>query len=375
MKPAGSGQSPFGLLRVPVLMTSTSAQTGRDMVDPRSGAFADRLGGFLLERGILDKSAIVRATSAQAKTNERFDLVLTRLGLIPEGSIARVLADFLALDSVDTGQLPDRPVLENGVRPGFLKDNRILPIGFSGDALVVAVADPFNTDAIQSLSYLIDRPVEQRIAAPSDVEKAFDRLYQDTDAAKDDDRAARDLPTGGEAIEDDVRRLKDLASEAPVIRLVHDLIARAVETPASDIHIEPREDALRVRFRIDGMLHTVETLPPALRPAVTSRVKIMARLNIAERRLPQDGRIRSTVRGKDIDLRVSTMPTLYGESVALRVLDRSSTRHDFAALGFNAEVLSALRKALAEPNGIILVTGPTGSGKTTTLYTALRSLD
>ena len=348
---------------------------GRDMLDPRSESFADRLGIFLLERGILDKSAVSRAKSAQAKTNERFDLVLTRLGLIPEDRIARILAEFLSLGFVETGQLPDRPVLENGVRPSFLKDNRILPIGFNGDALIVAVADPFNTDAIQSLSYLIDRPVEQRIAAPSDVEKAFDRLYQNTDAAKDDDKAASEVPTGGEAIEGDLRRLKDLASEAPIIRLVHDVIARAVETSASDIHIEPREDSVRVRFRIDGMLHTVETLPPALRPAVTSRIKIMARLNIAERRLPQDGRIRSTVRGKDIDLRVSTMPTLYGESVVLRVLDRSSTQHDFAVLGFNAEVLSALRKALAEPNGIILVTGPTGSGKTTTLYTALGSLD
>jgi general secretion pathway protein E len=348
---------------------------GGDMLDPRSEAFADRLGTFLLERGLLDRSAVSRAKSAQAKTKERFDLVLTRLGLIQEAGIAKMLAEFLSLGFVESGDLPDRPVLENGVRPSFLKDNRILPIKFNGDALIVAVADPFNTDAIQSLSYLIDRPVEQRIAAPSDVEKAFDRLYQNTDFAKTDDGAARDLPTGGEAIEDDVRRLKDLASEAPVIRLVHDLIARAVETPASDIHIEPREDALRVRFRIDGMLHTVETLPPALRPAVTSRVKIMARLNIAERRLPQDGRIRSTVRGKDIDLRVSTMPTLYGESVVLRVLDRSSTQHDFSALGFNPEALAALRKALAEPNGIVLVTGPTGSGKTTTLYTALRSLD
>jgi general secretion pathway protein E len=347
---------------------------GRDMFDPRSEAFAERLGGFLLERGILDKPAVSRATSAQAKTNERFDLVLTRLGLVPEGTIARVLAEFLSLDFIDTEKLPDRPVLENGVRPSFLKDNRILPVGFNGDALIVAVADPFNADAIQSLSYLIDRPVERCIAAPSDVEKALDRLYQKDDSTKDEDKAPG-IPAAGEANEDDVRRLKDLASEAPVIRLVHDLIARAVEILASDIHIEPREDAVHVRFRIDGMLHTVETLPPALRPAVTSRIKIMARLNIAERRLPQDGRIRSTVRGKDIDLRVSTMPTLYGESVVLRVLDRSSTKHDFAVLGFSPEVLAPLRKALAEPNGIILVTGPTGSGKTTTLYTALTNLN
>jgi general secretion pathway protein E len=347
----------------------------QDTVDPRSETFADRLGTFLVERNILDRPAVSRARSAQAKTNERFDLVLTRLGLIPEGRVAEVLAEFLSLDFINIRDLPDLPLLADGVRPSFLKANRILPIGFNRDALVVAVADPFNSDAIQSLSYLVDRPVEQCMAAPADVEKTLDRLYREIEAAEDDDTAVPGLLAGGEAIEDDVRRLTDLASEAPVIRMVHDLIARAVEILASDIHIEPREDSVRVRFRIDGMLHTVETLPPALRAAVTSRVKIMARLNIAERRLPQDGRIRSTVRGKDIDLRVSTMPTLYGESVVLRVLDRSSTRHDFTALGFNAEVLTGLRKTLGEPNGIILVTGPTGSGKTTTLYTALGSLD
>jgi len=358
-----------------VIVTSGAPDLTCDALDPRSESFADGLGRFLLERSILDKSAISRARSAQAKTNERFDLVLTRLGLIPEAKVAKLLAEFLSLDFVDTGDLPERPVLDSGVRASFFKDHGILPIGFNGDALIVAVADPFNADPIRSLSYLIDRRVEQRIAAPSDVEKALNRLYQDADTAPDGEKAASGTLAGAEAIEDDVRRLKDLASEAPVIRLVHDLIARAVETLASDIHIEPRADSVHVRFRLDGILHTVERLPPALRPAVTSRIKIMARLNIAERRLPQDGRIRATVRGKDIDLRVSTIPTLYGESVVLRVLDRSSTQHDFEALGFNAEVLTALRKTLAEPNGIVLVTGPTGSGKTTTLYTALGSLD
>jgi len=346
-----------------------------DTLDPRSETFADRLGTFLLERGLLDKAAVLRARSARAKANERFDLVLARLGLIPEARIARILAEFLSLGFIETQDLPDRAVVDNALRPGFLKTNKILPIALNGDALIVAVADPFNTDAIHSLSYLIDRPIERRMSAPSDIEKALERLYQEADAERDDPKVLPGVLAGSEAIEDDVRRLKDLASEAPVIRLVHDLIARAVETLASDIHIEPRHDCVRVRFRIDGMLHTVETLPPALRPAVTSRVKIMARLNIAERRLPQDGRIRATVRGRDIDLRVSTMPTLYGESVVLRVLDRSSTRHDFTALGFNDESLLGLRKALAEPNGILLVTGPTGSGKTTTLYTALAGLD
>ena len=172
-----------------------------------------------------------------------------------------------------------------------------------------------------------------------------------------------------------MRRLEDMASEAPVIRLVHDLITRAVEAQASDIHIEPREDSVRVRYRIDGVLTTVETLPLSLRAAVTSRVKIMAHLNIAERRLPQDGRVKATVRGRPIDFRVSTMPTMLGESVVMRILDRSSVPLDFAPLGFRGAVLDGFMRLLAQPNGIILVTGPTGSGKTTTLYTALHLLN
>jgi len=156
---------------------------------------------------------------------------------------------------------------------------------------------------------------------------------------------------------------------------VHDLVTRAVEAQASDIHVEPREDSVRVRYRIDGVLTTVETLPLALRAAVTSRIKIMAHLNIAERRLPQDGRVKATVRGKPIDLRISTMPTMLGESVVLRILDRSSVQLDFAPLGFHGPALDRLVELLTQPNGIVLVTGPTGSGKTTTLYTALNLLN
>ena len=166
-----------------------------------------------------------------------------------------------------------------------------------------------------------------------------------------------------------------MASEAPVIRLVQDLIVRAVEMRASDIHVEPREDSVRVRFRVDGMLSTVETLPTALKAAVGSRIKIMARLNIAERRLPQDGRMKTNVRGREIDLRVSTMPTLWGESIVLRILDRSSVELDFPKLGFAGPSHETFLRLLEEPNGIILVTGPTGSGKTTTLYTALGLLN
>lgn len=348
------------------------AKMSPETVDPRSSSFADELGAFILDRGIIDRATLSRASAAQANTGERFDLVLTRLGIIPESRVAKLLSEFFSLRFIEGNQLPGEPIQQADLPPSFLKKHLILPLSMDDRELNVAVADPFDTDAIQCLSYLLERPVERSMADPSEIEQALEKLYPDTEAGAEDFSSSA---PGGDASAEDVRRLKDLASEAPVIRLVHDLIALAVERLASDIHIEPRIEGLRIRLRLDGMLHTIDTLPAGFRAAVTSRIKIMARLNIAERRLPQDGRIRATVRGKSIDLRVSTMPTLYGESVVLRVLDRSSTRHEFEALGFSPGVLTALQKCLGQPNGIILVSGPTGSGKTTTLYTALASLD
>ena len=206
---------------------------------------------------------------------------------------------------------------------------------------------------------------------PIELEAALDRLCPAEDATED--RAGDEA--GGDPLEEDAERLKDLASEAPVIRLVNQIIARAVETQASDIHIEPFEDALRVRYRYDGVLHEAESQPPRLAAAITSRIKIMARLDIAERRLPQDGRIRLAVRGQDVDFRVSTVASMYGETVVLRVLDRSAVVFDYARLGLSERVVARLSQALHLPNGIVLVTGPTGSGKTTTLYTGLLSLN
>ena len=181
--------------------------------------------------------------------------------------------------------------------------------------------------------------------------------------------------TGAEdASEFDLQRLRDIANEAPVIRRVNQIVADAIEARASDIHIEPSLEAVHVRYRIDGVLRTVETLPPGLKAAIASRIKIMSRLDIAERRLPQDGRIKLAVRGVDIDFRVSTIPTAHGESIVMRILDRSHVTLDFEALGFDPETIQSLRQTMCNPNGIVLVTGPTGSGKTTTLYTALKEL-
>jgi len=347
-----------------------SAAPGRG-VDPSDAELVERLAGFLSKRGVLDELALHRALRAQRQSGERFDLVLTRLGLVTEADLAGLLADFLGLPLLDPGQLPEVPLLADRLQLQFLKSNRIIPIADRGDTLLVAIADPFNTDPPAALSYLLGRPVDCGVMAAGDIERALERLYG-RGATIAVETAATEP---GQASEDDVRRLEDMASEAPVIRLVHELITRAVEAQASDIHIEPRDDSVRVRYRIDGVMSTVETLPLSVRAAVTSRIKIMANLNIAERRLPQDGRVRSTVRGKPIDLRVSTMPTMLGESVVLRILDRSSVQLDFAPLGFHGAALEAFIKLLAQPNGIILVTGPTGSGKTTTLYTALNLLN
>jgi general secretion pathway protein E len=340
--------------------------------DARSEAFVSALSAELARRNLIDDMAMKRAVRAQRQSGERFDLVLTRLGLLPEATLAEVLGDLLGLAYVTASDFPLAPVLAAELDPGFLKRNRVLPLHADAERLVVAVADPFNTSTIDALAFLVEKPVERVIALGRDIDIGIDRLYGANSPVPAIDAHA----AGGEsASDDDVRRLHDLAAEAPVIRLVQDIIVRAVEAHASDIHVEPREDSLSVRLRIDGMLHTIERLPVSLRSAVTSRIKIMARLDIAERRLPQDGRIKASVAGRAIDLRVSTMPTLHGESVVLRILDRSQVKLELATLGFGERFRSDVGRLITQPNGIILVTGPTGSGKTTTLYTALGMLN
>jgi general secretion pathway protein E len=354
------------------LMTDPGTAARAQDDDPHTEAFAGRLGAFLLKRGTIDALAVRRAQRAQKQSGERFDVVTTRLGLVPEAEMTRALAEFLSLPFLEAAHLPRAPLLKEQLRLPFLKTHRLLPILDDPDRVVVAMADPFDLEAVGAMAYLLGRPVERCLAPPADLERAIEKLYGGNGEAADGEGIAS---LAEEASDDDIRRLEDMASEAPIIRLVHQLIVRAVEARASDIHVEPREDCLRVLFRIDGILHTVEALPPAVRAPVTSRIKIMAHLNIAERRLPQDGRIRTTVRGKDIDLRVSTMPTLHGESVVLRILDRCSVVLEFPALGFEGPTYEAFARILDHPNGIVLVTGPTGSGKTTTLYAALNALN
>jgi general secretion pathway protein E len=236
------------------------------------------------------------------------------------------------------------------------------------------MVDPLNDYAADALRLVSGQELLPRVAVPGELEAAIDRLYGARAGAlgRLAEAAGED---GDEGLELDVERLKDLASEAPVIRLVNQMITRAVEQRASDVHIEPFEASLRVRYRIDGVLRDVEAPPNRFRAAIVSRVKIMAKLNIAERRLPQDGRIKLAIRGTPIDLRVSTIPTMHGEGVVLRVLDRTGVQLDFETLGLVGEGLETFLGILERPHGIVLVTGPTGSGKTTTLYTSLVRLN
>jgi general secretion pathway protein E len=342
-------------------------------MDPRSEPFVNALSDALLATRLADEAALARARRAQATTGARFDTVLSELGIVPERPLAEAIAGLIGLPLAALDQLPEAPLLADVLPPDFLARARLLPLALTDTTLTLAMADPFNDDAVNAIAYLTSRSVDRAVLTGSDFEIAYARLYDTSPRQARLDTDGGGTSDGADA--DDIERLKDIASEAPVIRFVGDMIARAVERRASDIHVEPLEDHVRVRFRKDGRLEQVDSLPRAMHAAVTSRIKIMARLNIAERRLPQDGRLKLAVRGRDIDFRVSTMPSLYGESVVLRVLDRSAISLDFPSLGFAPDVEAAFRALLAQPNGIILVTGPTGSGKTTTLYTALSVLN
>ena len=332
------------------------------------------IGALLVAEGKLEAAALKRAERAQAESGERLDRVLTRLGLVGERDMAAALARHLNIDLATAADYPDLPLLDGVLPVRFLKSSHVLPLKETEDSVTLAMADPLDHASAEAVALRTGRKVVTCAAVAVELEAALERLYSEGKSSIDQIAETLENPDG-ESTDADVQRLRDQASEAPVIRIVNLLISRAVEARASDIHIESSEARLRVRYRIDGVLRDVDAPPAALRAAVISRVKIMARLNIAEHRLPQDGRIKAVVRGKEIDLRVSTLPTLHGEGVVMRILDREGVVLDFDALGFDATTLRDYLTLLERPNGILLVTGPTGSGKTTSLYTSLTHLN
>ncbi|MBZ0104728.1 MAG: type II secretion system ATPase GspE [Sulfuricella denitrificans] len=334
-----------------------------------------RLGEILIERGKLDAAGLERALRLQQSDDgERIGAILVKAGIVAERDVMDSLSFQLGFSLVAATEYPELPVLEESVAVRFLKESKSLPVHEDAEQLVLAMADPLDEYVINAFRLVTHRKIVPRLAVPSELDVAFERLYGSGKSSMDQivgEVETREEEGGGE----DLQQLKDLASEAPIIRLVSLIISHALEARASDIHIEPFENRLIVRYRVDGVIHEVESPPRRFSAAVISRIKIMASLDIAERRLPQDGRIKLRIQGKEIDLRVSTVPTMHGESVVMRILDKSSTALDFATLGFDPDVLKIFMDVLMQPHGILLVTGPTGSGKTTTLYTALDKLN
>lgn len=333
------------------------------------------LGELLVAHQKLANADLQRARRVQEGTGESLDTLLLKLGLVSERDLAEALAAQLSLPLVRPADYPDTPVTNGIISPRFLKEARAIPLAEDEEqGLIVAMANPTDEYVLSALRLATGKTIQPQVGIPSELEVAFERLYGSGRSAMgqivDSIGLADDLTD-----EEQIQHLKDLASEAPVIRLVNLMVARAVDSRASDIHIEPFENRLKVRYRVDGVLREVESPPSRLSAAVISRIKIMAKLNIAERRLPQDGRIQLRAQGKEIDLRVSTVPTLWGESVVMRILDKASMVLNFEALGFSPHTLKRFLDVLMMPHGIIVVTGPTGSGKTTTLYTALLTLN
>jgi general secretion pathway protein E len=345
----------------------------KSAVDQAPGDIDQRLALLLVEKGRLKEADLVRARRLLEESGGSFATLLTRLGLASERDVAEASAELLDLPMLASRDCPEQPPAGVQVSMRFLKQYHVVPVGESEDEVALLVADPQDAYPIEAVRLATGKAVAVRIGLRSEIDDLIERYYGTGRSAMG--TIVENLGDERGGSEDDVEHLRDLASEAPVIRLVNLIIQRAVEQRASDIHIEPFENRLKVRYRVDGVLLEVEAPPSSSTAAVISRVKIMAKLNIAERRLPQDGRIMIRVQGKELDLRVSTVPTAHGESVVMRLLDRESVVFDFHRLGFTDEFLPQFIEVLERPHGILLVTGPTGSGKTTTLYTALSRIN
>lgn len=327
---------------------------------------------YLVAQNRIAAPSMARARQSAEQSDERLVCVLSKLGLIAEADLVSTLAQYYGCPIVRNEHFPQGAILEDAINPHYLRLHHILPLGVADDgSLALAMVDPGHEEALKAIGLLTGLTVKPHVAALSDMENALARLYRRFPRATN---MAADTSLHGLA-HHDAERLSDLVSDAPAIKYINSLIVAAVDRVASDIHIEPFENRLRIRLRVDGMLREYATEDLDLAESITARCKVMARMDVSQRRLPQDGRFNFAVKGHEVELRVSTSPTLYGESVVMRILDRDAIRLDFRALGFEKGTEDAFRRLLARPYGIVLVTGPTGSGKTTTLYTALTTLN
>jgi len=330
-------------------------------------------GQLLRERGLISEDDLKNALALQQERRDKLGRILIDLGYIAERDVLAVLSDQLKIP-IFSGEYPAVPIEADRLPFRFLRAFNTLPVHLEENVLTVVMADPLDLETQNTIRLRTGFSLQVFLAAEADIQIQLERLYGGEEE-NSNEKLIETLADFG-ADEENIEHLRDLASEAPVIRLVNLIISRAIECRASDIHIEPFERELRLRYRVDGVLQNMDPPPNPLRAAIISRIKLMAKLNIAERRLPQDGRIKLKVLGKEIDLRVSTLPTMYGESVVMRILDRSnSSLIDLRRLGFPDDLYDKICQMTSKPHGIFLVTGPTGSGKSTTLYSALKRIN
>ena len=333
----------------------------------RTSSFGD----LLVSQGLVSQEDLERAASVQKSGGKSLGRVLIEMGVMTEAGLVAGLARHLGLEYVDLAERQIDPIASAAIPESLCRRYGVLPIGFDpSGVLVVATSDPSNVLALDDVRSASGRQVRPVVATRTDVLAATDRMTRMSESVED----LGDQLTGDDDL-GELSMLQEIVDDAPIVRFVNTVINGAVQDRASDIHIEPTEDAVRVRYRVDGVLHEVTTQPRRAHAAIVSRLKIMAELDIAERRLPQDGRISLRSGGKAIDLRVSSLPTVYGEKIVMRILDKSSILLELSDLGFEAGNYERYERSFRKPYGMILVTGPTGSGKSTTLYATLNAIN
>lgn len=338
------------------------------------------LGDILIDLKLLTPEKLEIALKEQSALDkippQRIGEILVSLGFLSEDDMLRALSVQFGLKYIKFFEFPKSIPKASYPTVKFMKQYKFVPIGIEGDVLKIAVSNPLDEYMLDALQNFSDLSLDICISSEKDIMEAIEQYFGSNVHMTSIMEGMREEEVSEEIeLSEDVHHLRDMAFEAPIVKLVNMLITRAVESRTSDIHIEPFENNVKIRYRIDGALTDIESLPKRIQPAVISRVKIMSRMNIAERRLPQDGRIKLRVSGRDIDLRVSTIPTIYGESVVMRILDRGSVLIILDHLGFPESVQQKYEKLIKTPYGMILVTGPTGSGKTTTLYASLNKIN
>ena len=338
-----------------------------------------KIAEYLLEKGIINKEQLKQAIEEHKKPHRNIDEILVRCDFAKEEDIAQALSEQLGFTFIDLSSYQIRPTALELISADIARRLQVIPILKIGNSLTIAMADPLDLAVIDELRRLVNLSIEPVLSASSGINKAIAKYYggKETELTTPVTRVAKEGETVGtaELAEKELPKSIQKATQAPVIKLVNKLISDAVKLEASDIHLEPQENNFYCRYRVDGILQAPINLEWKLQSAVVSRIKIMANIDIAEKRLPQDGRIHLDVEDKKIDLRVATFPTIYGEHVAIRILDKSIGILKLEELGFAEDILKRFKSTITRPYGIILVTGPTGCGKTTTLYSSLNTIN